>query len=245
MDTVLRVEGLTKRFGGIVVADALDLGVAPNTCLGVIGPNGAGKTSVFNLIDGSIRRDAGRIFLSERDISDFPKHQRARLGIARTYQIPQPFPDLTVFENVLTAATFSAGLSAVDAGRAAKEMIERTGLSKRMTTMAGALTLLDRKRLELARALAAAPKVLLLDEVAGGLTEQEVRVLVELIRSLKKDVAMIWSEHVAHALVAVADSIFLLNFGRKIAEGDPQALLDSREVREIYMGIVVDAAVGS
>ena len=136
-------------------------------------------------------------------------------------------------------------MSAVDAGRAAKEMIERTGLSKRMTTMAGALTLLDRKRLELARALAAAPKVLLLDEVAGGLTEQEVRVLVELIRSFKKDVAMIWSEHVAHALVAVADSIFLLNFGRKIAEGDPQALLDSREVREIYMGIVVDAAVGS
>ena len=245
MDYVLRIESLNKRFGGVTVADGVSFALAANTCLGVIGPNGAGKTSMFNLIDGSIRRDSGRILLGETDISDLPKHRRARMGIARAYQVPQPFPDLTVFENVLTGATFGAGLRGGQAGRVAKEVIERTGLTAQTHLMAGTLPLLDRKRLELARALAAQPKVLLLDEIAGGLTEPEVKLLVELIRSLKREVAMIWIEHIAHALVAAADSVFVLDFGRKIAEGDPATILESPEVREIYMGIAIDAALGS
>ena len=245
MDHILRIERLNKRLGGVVVADSISLALAPNTCLGVIGPNGAGKTSLFNLIDGSIRRDSGRILLDDVDVSELPKHRRARMGIARAYQIPQPFPDLTVFENVLAGATFGAGLRGVRAARAAREVLERTGLDAHMRLMAGTLPLLDRKRLELARALAARPKVLLLDEIAGGLTEPEVRLLVELIRSLKQSVAMMWIEHIAHALVAAADAVFVLDFGRKIAEGDPATILDSPEVQEIYMGIAIDAVAGS
>ena len=245
MDHILRIERLNKRFGGVVVADSISLALAPNTCLGVIGPNGAGKTSLFNLIDGSIRRDSGRILLDDVDVSELPKHRRARMGIARAYQIPQPFPDLTVFENVLAGATFGAGLRGVRAARAAREVLERTGLDAHMHLMAGTLPLLDRKRLELARALAARPKVLLLDEIAGGLTEPEVRLLVGLIRSLKQSVAMMWIEHIAHALVAAADAVFVLDFGRKIAEGDPATILDSPEVQEIYMGIAIDAVAGS
>ena len=242
---ILRIDKLNKRFGGVVVADAVSLTLAPNTCLGVIGPNGAGKTSLFNLIDGSIKRDSGQIVLGDVDISDMPKFRRVHMGVARAYQIPQPFPDLTVFENVLTAATFGAGLRGIHAARAAKEVIERAGLAAQMHLMAGVLTLLNRKRLELARALAVRPKLLLLDEIAGGLTEPEVRLLVDLIRSLKQGVAMIWIEHIAHALVAAADSILVLDFGRKIAEGDPATILDSPKVREIYMGIAIDAAAGS
>src|ERR1700733_12819673 len=196
MNNVLRIDKLNKRFGGVVVADALSLTLAPNTCLGVIGPNGAGKTSLFNMIDGSIKRDGGQIVLGDVDISDMPKYRRGHMGVAPAYQIPQPFPDLSVFENVLTAATFGAGLRGIPAARAAKEVVERAGLGAQMHLMAGVLTLLNRKRLELARALAIRPKLLLLDEIAGGLTEPEVRLLVDLIRSLKREVAMIWIEHI-------------------------------------------------
>jgi branched-chain amino acid transport system ATP-binding protein len=245
MDPVLRVEGLNKRFGGIVVAESIDLVLPPSTCLGIIGPNGAGKTSLFNLLDGSIRPDSGRILLGETEVSNLPHYRRVRVGIARAYQIPQPFPDLTVFENVLTAAIFGAGLAAPAAARLAKEKIELIGLVEQQSKFAGVLPLLDRKRLELARALAANPRVLLLDEIAGGLTDPEARVLVKLILSLKEDLAMIWIEHVIHALIAAADSIVVLNFGRKIAEGDAATVMTSAEVREVYLGIAVDGAAGS
>jgi branched-chain amino acid transport system ATP-binding protein len=242
MSTVLEIEGLSKRYGEIVVADALSFSVAKGTCLGVIGPNGAGKTSVFNLIDGGVRADAGKIRFAGRDIGRLARHRRARLGIARAYQIPQPFPDLTVFENLLVATTYSAGLRGAEAARAALEVLDRVGIASFRNTIAGSLTLLNRKRLELAKALAARPKLLLLDEIAGGLTEAEVHVLVDFVRSIKPDFAIIWIEHIAHALARTADSLLVLHFGKKLIEGEPAATLASAQVREIYLGISVDAA---
>lgn len=156
--------------------------------------------------------------------------------------MPQPFPDLTVFENVLVASTYSAGLKGLEASTSAMEVLDRVGLSNQRNTIAGGLPLLDRKRLELAKALAAKPKLLLLDEIAGGLTEGEVHVLVEFVRSIKPDFAIIWIEHIAHALAATADWLLVLHFGRKITEGEPAQTLASAEVREIYLGIAVDAA---
>ncbi len=242
MANLLEVRGLTKKFGAIVVADGIDLDLATGTCLGVIGPNGAGKSSFFHMLAGALRADAGRIMLDGRDVSGVPLHRRARLGIARAFQIPQPFAKLTVRQNVLVPATFGGGLSGAAARDAAEEALVRTGLIARADVPAGRLTLLDRKRLELAKALAARPKLLLLDEIAGGLTEPEVRQLVELVQTLKPDLAIIWIEHIAHALLATADRIMVLHFGVKLMEGAPHAVMASREVREIYMGIAVDEA---
>jgi len=239
---LLEVRGLTKKFGAIVVADGIDLDLATGTCLGVIGPNGAGKSSFFHMLAGALRADAGQIMLDGRDVSGVALHRRARLGIARAFQIPQPFAKLTVRQNVLVPATFGGGLSGAAARHAAEEALVRTGLITRADVPAGRLTLLDRKRLELAKALAAKPKLLLLDEIAGGLTEPEVRQLVALVQTLKPDLAIIWIEHIAHALLATADRIMVLHFGVKLMEGPPHAVMASREVREIYMGIAVDEA---
>ncbi|HEX4077547.1 MAG TPA: ATP-binding cassette domain-containing protein [Rhizomicrobium sp.] len=241
MADALLVENLTKHIGGIVLVDELDFVLETGTCLGVVGPNGAGKTSLFNLLDGTFGANRGRILLHGVDITHTARHKRALLGVSRAFQVPQPFPDLTVYENVLTAATFAARKSGRDAARATALVLERTGLSRAKGLLAGGLPLLDRKRLELARALAAEPKLLLLDEIAGGLTEHEVNVLVELVRSLKGRLSIIWIEHVAHALLATCDRIMVLHFGRKVIEGEPNSVMASAEVREIYMGIAVDA----
>ena len=242
METVLKVDDLSKSYGPIVVVDHLSFEVAKGECLGIIGPNGAGKTSLFNVIDGGVRPNGGKISLLGENVTRLPRHKRARKGIARAYQVPQPFPDLSVFENVLVAATFAGGYSGNEANKRAAEVIERVGLAERQDENAGALRLLDRKRLEVAKALAANPKLLLLDEVAGGLTEAEVEVLVELIKSLKPHYAIIWIEHVAHALLATADRLMALHYGRKLTEGDPSVVLNSPEVRAIYLGIIDDAA---
>lgn len=242
MDYVLEATGLAKRYGSIVVVDSLDLAVRKGECLGVIGPNGAGKTSLFNVLDGGVRADAGRILLKGEDVTKLPRHQRARKGMARAYQIPQPFSDLTVYENVLVSGTFAGGMAANAAGLHAMAVIDRVGLHERRNILAGGLTLLDRKRLEVAKALASRPAVLLLDEIAGGLTEAEVDVLIDLIKAIKPDFAMIWIEHVAHALTAAADRMLALHFGRKLVEGLPDAVLASPQVREIYLGIIDDVA---
>ncbi|SHG52508.1 branched-chain amino acid transport system ATP-binding protein [Kaistia soli DSM 19436] len=242
MTIVLQAEGLAKSYGRIVVVDDLSFEVARGECLGVIGPNGAGKTSLFNVLDGGVRADRGKIILNGEDVTHLPRHKRSHKGIARAYQVPQPFPDLTVFENVLVAASFAGRLHGHAAESAAWEVIHRVGLQERIRDLAGGLRLLDRKRLEVAKALAARPQLLLLDEVAGGLTEAEVNVLVDLVKSLKPDFGIIWIEHVAHALAATADRLMALHFGRKLIEGTPDAVLGSREVREIYLGIVDDAA---
>ena len=239
---VLAVQGLRKAYGEVVVADSIDIALDRSECLGVIGPNGAGKSSLFHLLTGTVAPDAGSIKLDGRELVGLPVHARARLGIARAFQIPQPFAHLTVYENVLAAACFGAGLRGDQAAASALAALARTGLAGHAERLAGALTLLDRKRLEVAKGIASAPKLLLLDEVAGGLTEREVHEMVELVRELKRFYAVIWIEHIVHALKAVADRVMVLHFGRKLLEDTPQAVMDSAVVREIYMGIPADAA---
>lgn len=239
---VLQVHGLHKAYGKIVVAEDVGFALAAGECLGVIGPNGAGKSSLFNLLAGTAELDAGSIRLGGQELVGLPAHRRARLGVARAFQIPQPFAHLSVFDNVRAAATFGAGLHGGAAAEAAQAALARTGLARAADRPAGTLPLLDRKRLELAKGIASTPRLLLLDEVAGGLTEREVQLMVELVRELKTAYAVIWIEHIAHALKAVADRVMVLHFGRKLLEDHPKAVLESAVVREIYMGMPTDAA---
>jgi branched-chain amino acid transport system ATP-binding protein len=234
---MLSVQGLSKSYGEIVVADNVAFELAAGECLGVIGPNGAGKSSLFNLLTGVAVPDRGSIRLGGQELVGLPAHRRARLGVARAFQIPQPFAHLSVYENVLAAASFGAGLRGDEAAASAGEALQRSGLAARASQVAGSLPLLDRKRLELAKGIAARPKLLLLDEVAGGLTEREVQQMVDLVRELKTAYAVIWIEHIAHALKAVADRVMVLHFGRKLLDDAPQAVLDSAVVQEIYMGV--------
>jgi branched-chain amino acid transport system ATP-binding protein len=235
---ILQIERLSRAFGSVVVADSLDLQVEAGTALGVIGPNGAGKTSLFNLITGALKADSGIIRLDGKDITDMPAQLRARAGIARSFQIPRPFADLTVFENLLVGATHVRVRSEAEVTDLCRRILEDTGLIRLANRPAGSLTLLERKRLELARAMATEPRVLLLDEIAGGLTDSECLGLVETIRGVRAGgVTIVWIEHVVHALIAVVDRLMVLNFGRKIAEGEPRAVIAAREVREIYLGI--------
>ena len=235
---MLEVAGLKKSFGSIIVADDLDLVVAPGETVGVIGPNGAGKTTLFNLIAGSLTPTAGSIRFDGRDLLKQPPQERCRAGIGRTHQIPQPFENLTVFENLLVGAVYGRRRSEREAAQSCGETLERLGLIKRANTLAGSLTLLERKRLEMARALATAPRLLLLDEIAGGLTEGECLELVATIREIRQTgVAILWIEHVVHALLAVIDRLVVLNFGRKIAEGVPKEVIQLPQVHQIYIGI--------
>ena len=240
---LLEVQGLSKSYGAIVVADNLDFAVDQGTCLGMIGPNGAGKSSVFNLLAGTVAADRGAIRFQGRDIVRVPAHVRARLGIVRAFQIPQPFPHLTVYENVLAAASFGGGLSDADGAAFTLDVLATTELSAKADMLAGQLPLLDRKRLELAKTMASRAKLLLLDEIAAGLTEREVEQLVTLIGTLKPQHAIIWIEHIPHALRQMADRIMVLHFGRNVLEGPPDDVMTSRVVREIYMGFAGDDVV--
>ena len=240
MAPLLRVSGLCKRFGEIVVADDVGFELARGECLGVIGPNGAGKSSLLNLIVGLVGADGGSIVLDGEDITGLPPHRRARKGLGRAFQIPQPFPHLSVYENALVAACYGAGLNGDAASTWTMEVLQRTGLEAKADKLAGALPLIDRKRLEFAKALASRPTLILLDEIAAGLTEPEVERLVTIIQAVKADHAIIWIEHIPHALRAVSDRILVLDFGRKVLEGPPADVMDSAVVREIYMGLKAD-----
>jgi branched-chain amino acid transport system ATP-binding protein len=242
MPALLEVDHLSKRYGAVVVADDICCTVDHATCIGLIGPNGAGKSSLFNMLTGIIAPDAGVIHFEGRDIGGVAAHRRARLGIVRAFQIPRPFAQLSVYENVLTAALYGAGLHGAAAQRLTVEVLDKTGLLARAGEPAGHLRLLDRKRLELAKALASRAKLLLLDEIASGLTEHEVAALIDLVSALKPDHAIIWIEHIPHALRAVADRIMVLHFGRKVLDGAPAEVMSSTMVREIYMGLPADAA---
>ena len=240
MSALLSLQGVSKSFGALKVIDDVSFDVAGGATLGILGPNGAGKTTLFNLIGGDVRPDAGRVLLAGADIGDAAPHQRCRHGIGRSYQVPHPFAGMTVFENLLVAATFGGGQPETEAYGACVEILEKTGLKPKANHLSGALMLLDRKRLELARALATKPKVLLLDEIAGGLTEHEAKALVALIQQIKATgVTIIWIEHVVHALLAVADRLLVINFGAKLAEGAPLAVMNDSEVKRVYMGIEV------
>lgn len=235
---MLELHAVSKRFGAIVVADGIDLTLSSGEALGVIGPNGAGKSTLFNLITGLLRPDAGRIVLDGTDITGLSPEARCRAGVGRSFQIPQPFDHLSVFENLAVAALFGGGLSEEDSIQHCGRMLDLTGLEAKANRLTGSLPLLDRKRLELARALATRPRTLLLDEIAGGLTDAECHELVETIRTIHAGgVGIIWIEHVVHALLAVVQRLVVLNFGKVVAQGVPAEVMRSREVETIYMGV--------
>ena len=241
MADLLTLTQVSKSFGAIVIADRLDFTVARGEAVGILGPNGAGKSTLLGLITGTLPPDAGRIEFDGQDISRLPTHSRCQLGIGRAFQVPQPFGDMTVFENLVVAASFGAGNTARDAQRRSLQILEQCGLAARANEPAGKLTLLDRKRLELARALATSPQLLLLDDVAGGLTEHECHELITLIRQVHQSgVTVVWIEHVVHALLAVVSRVVVLYQGQFVANGDPHEVVKSPIVAEIYMGIGTD-----
>lgn len=238
--TILALQNVSKNYGALKVTQDVSFALEKGEALGIIGPNGAGKSTLFNLIAGNVAVDAGRIAFEGEDVTRTPPMARCLAGVGRTFQIPQPFDKLTVFENLLVAGAFGAGQSESEATDRCADILWQTGLSPRANDMAGGLSLLQRKRLELARALATRPKLLLLDEIAGGLTEGECGQLVDTIRTVHATgVSIVWIEHVLHALTAVVSRLLVLDFGKVIGIGQPDEIMASKAVREIYLGIDV------
>jgi branched-chain amino acid transport system ATP-binding protein len=241
---LLQLEHVTKRFGRVVIAEDLSLTVGPGETIGIVGPNGAGKTSLFGLISGDLAPGAGEIRFAGRAVTKLDAATRCRLGIGRTYQVPRPFGDMTVFENVLVAAQQGGGLRRRASYAAAVDVLDRTGMSGEANVPAERLGLLQRKRLELARALATRPTLLLLDEVAGGLTDPEVAQLVEIVRGVNAEgITVIWIEHVVRALTAVVSRLMCLSGGAFVGDGDPATVLADPAVREVFLGTEVTAAL--
>jgi len=243
-NTLLELEHVTKRFGQVVVADDLALAVDAGDVVGIVGPNGAGKTSLFGLISGDLAPGAGEVRFAGRTVTKLDSAARCRLGVGRTYQVPRPFGDMTVFENLLVAAQQGGGLRRRPSYAAAVGALERTGMSGQANVPAERLGLLQRKRLELARALATQPTLLLLDEVAGGLTDPEVAQLVEIIRGVNAaGITVIWIEHVVRALTPVVGRLMCLAGGKFVGDGDPGTVLADPAVREVFLGTDVTAAL--
>ena len=236
---ILSLSNINKQFGNVVVADAISFAVEQGQTLGIIGPNGAGKSSLFNLITGNIQADSGSIHFIGQDFTHKNAIARAKAGIGRSFQIPQPFGKLSVFENLLVAAMYVQNSSENDVSERCAEILEQTQLLDHANKVAGSLTLLNRKRLELARAMAIAPKLLLLDEIAGGLTDLECVLLVNVIKSIQQSgTTIIWIEHVLQALMSVVDQLLVLNFGKVIAIGEREQIINSDAVKQIYLGSV-------
>jgi branched-chain amino acid transport system ATP-binding protein len=235
--SLIEVESLVKSYGDLHVLTDINLAVPTGQALGVVGPNGAGKSTLLSVINGTERASSGIVRFDGRDVTGLGPEVRARSGIGRTFQIPRPFANLTVFENALSGASYGAGLRGRAADQKALEALELSGMLSLANVAASKLPLLARKRLELARALATGPSLLLLDEIAGGLTEAECDSLVETITSLHESgVTIIWIEHVVKALVAVVDRLVCLASGTLIADGKPDEVMSSPEVRQVYLG---------
>jgi branched-chain amino acid transport system ATP-binding protein len=238
MAVLLELDGTSKSYGALRAVDDLTLAVEEGEALAVIGPNGAGKSTMFNLITGDVEPSAGRIVFAGTDITALAPHRRSRLGIGRSYQIPHPFANMKVFENLLVGAIFGGRQSERNSYSHCAAVLEQTGLIGRANAPARTLTLLQRKRLELARALALKPRLLLLDEIGGGLTEHECRELVETIRAIHVGgTTIVWIEHIVHALLSIASRLIVMNFGQVLAEGEPHTVMADARVREVYMGI--------
>ena len=234
---LLDLDHVTKRFGRVVIAEDLSFSVGAGDTVGIVGPNGAGKTSLFGLISGDLAPGAGEVTFAGRAITRLDSSARCRLGIGRTYQVPRPFVDMTVFENVLVAAQQGGGLRRKASYAAAAGALERTGIAAEANLPAARLGLLQRKRLEIARALATQPTLLLLDEVAGGLTDPEVTVLVDIVRGINAEgITVIWIEHVVRALTSLVSRMLCLYGGQFVGDGDPASVLANPKVREIYLG---------
>ena len=237
MPSLVELEGVSKSFGSVRALQDVSLRVEEDEALGIVGPNGAGKTTLLNVVGGSLRADRGRVVFAGRDLTRLPGHEHCRAGIARTFQIPRPFAGLTAFENVLVGATYGRLRGGGSQAGACVEALERTHLLPKANTVAGRLTLLERKRLELARALVTQPRILLLDEIAGGLTEPEVDELIDTVQSLRaQGITIVWIEHIVHALLRVVDRLVALAAGRKLLDGDPRTVIQSAELRDVYLG---------
>jgi branched-chain amino acid transport system ATP-binding protein len=239
---LLELDRVCKHFGRVPVADALCLGVGEAELVGVVGPNGAGKTSLFSIISGDLAPDEGRVLFGGQVVNGLDVASRCRLGIGRTYQIPRPFEQMTVFENVLLAAQAGAGLRRRIANEHTFAVLGQTGLAREANRPAGQLGLLSRKRLELARALATRPRLLLLDEVAAGLTDPEVAELIAIVRQARTgpageaSMAVVWVEHVVRALAATVERLICLDGGAIIADGQPDEVLSDPVVKQVYLG---------
>jgi branched-chain amino acid transport system ATP-binding protein len=236
---LLRAAGIAKRFGHVVTARDVSFEVAAGEALGIIGPNGAGKSTLLSLVTGTLPVDAGTVTYDGRDVTRMSAARRSALGLGRTFQVPRPFGQLTVFENVLVGASFGGAKRGRSAQEAAYDALVTARLDHLANRPAGGLRLLDRKRLELARALATGPRLLLLDEIAGGLTDQELPDLIGVIQQIRESgTAVVWIEHVVHALLQVVDRLMCLALGDVVATGDPQEVMASEEVAAVYLGTV-------
>jgi branched-chain amino acid transport system ATP-binding protein len=237
---LLEVAGIGKRFGRLTVLDDVSFSVGAGEAFGIVGPNGAGKSTLLNLVNGVLRPSAGTVTFDGADVTRVDAAARCRAGIGRSYQIPRPFGGMTVLENALVAASFGGGHTGRAATDCAWLALDTAGLADQADLPAGALRLLDRKRLELARALATEPRLVLLDEIAGGLTEAEVPALVATVQGLvAQGVAVVWIEHVVHALVAVVTRLLCLTYGKVLAVGDPHEVLADPQVVEVYLGSTI------
>ncbi|MDR3373790.1 MAG: ABC transporter ATP-binding protein [Ancalomicrobiaceae bacterium] len=234
---LLQAAGLSKRFGGLQVLSDVEFSLRPGEAVGIVGPNGAGKTTFLSVLVGAHAPSTGSIRFAGEDITALPAPERCRRGLVRTHQIPRPFSGMTIFENVLTAAANGGGLNGAAAGERALAALEASGMLSLSNRKAETLGLLDRKRLELARALATGPSVLLLDEIGGGLTDAEADELVAIIRRVRsRGVAIIWIEHIVHVLLQVAERLICMDGGRIIADGAPEAVMRHPAVIKAYLG---------
>jgi branched-chain amino acid transport system ATP-binding protein len=234
---ILEARGIRKRFGALTVLDGVDLALGAGDAVGIVGPNGAGKTTLLNILAGSLPATEGVVRFSGEDVSSSSAARRARLGIGRAHQVPRPFGGMTVFENVLVGATTGGGRRGGEAQERSLRTLELCGLGERANRRAESLGLLDRKRLELARALAIEPKLLLLDETGGGLTDEEAAELVDTITEVRgRGIAVVWIEHVVHVLVQVVDRLVCIDAGRVIADGEPEDVMARATVIDAYLG---------
>jgi len=238
MADILVIDKLTKWFGNLAAVNDLSFNVQQGEILGMMGPNGAGKTTVFNLITGVYAPTAGRVTYQGRDVTHLSASYRCRLGIGRTYQFPRPFENMTVLENLLVGAEYGGRLKGKEARALCTEILDFTGLSPKKDLFAGKLMLLDRKRLELARGLATNPSLLLIDEVAAGLTEGEVERLLEIVKAIqRKGVTIIWVEHILMMMNKGVDRLLVISGGQALMCGDPKECMESKEVQEVYLGV--------
>lgn len=236
---ILRLENVVKKFGGLRAVDGVSLEVGKGEFLAVVGPNGSGKTTLLNIISGVYKPDEGRVYFEGRDVTDLPPYKRARLGMARAFQVPRPFPELSVLENVVVGAVFNGGLDLHRAREAAEEALSYVGLASKKDQLAGKLTFNELRLLELARALASNPKLLLLDEVMAGLTPTEIDRFAELLRRLSEErgiSAISLVEHRMRAVVRLAHRVVVMHQGKIIAEGPPEKALNDPKVIEVYLG---------